>query len=107
MRVRSTGDEEPYELSYLSPNKPSIPSGLAIWGCSSFGPVYHYHIAVLTIQQRAFDFIINTVKIAYVKYINFDYKNAKSNPTLTPDNLDSTLIIVIFVWHNGVNLSYF
>ena len=72
MRVRSTGHEEPYELSYLSPNKPSIPSGLAICGCSSFGPVYHYHIAVLTIQQRAFDFMINTVKIAYVKYINFD-----------------------------------
>ena len=39
-RALRTGDQEPYEFSYLSPNKSSIPWSLPIWEASTFWPVY-------------------------------------------------------------------
>ena len=49
-RARKTCNEEPYELSDLSPNKPSIASGLSIWEVSSSGPVYQ-----ITLQFSRFN----------------------------------------------------
>lgn len=39
-RALRTGDQEPYEFCYLSPNKSSIPWSLPIWEASTFWPVY-------------------------------------------------------------------
>ena len=71
-RARKTCNEEPYELSDLSPNKPSIASGLSIWEVSSSWPVYQNHITVFTIQQRVFDSHKITTNVAYLKHKNFD-----------------------------------
>lgn len=66
-RALRTGDQEPYDFCYLSPNKSSIPWSLPIWKASTFWPVYQDDIQVFTIQQCIFQLDIKGFGAAFLK----------------------------------------